>query len=228
MRVLAVVAHPDDEVIGVGGTLARHAARGDEVEVLILGDGKSSRRGEYRPLERETLEASHGETEAACRALGVSRVRRLELPDNRFDSLPLLDVVKQVDAVVSELGPEVVYTHHAGDLNVDHEVTHRAVMTCTRPLPGCGVRWVHAFETLSSTEWNYLPGAAFQADYFVDIGDTLEAKLKAMAAYASELREPPHPRSLEVIEQNARVWGARSGFRAAEAFRVVRGLWGGW
>lgn len=225
MRVLAVVAHPDDEVIGVGGTLARHAEQGDEVWVVILGDGKTSRRPEYAVLSEAARDGSHGETEEAVRRLGVHHVARHDLPDNRFDSLPLLDVIKRVEEHVQALAPEIVYTHHGGDVNVDHCVTHRAVVTATRPLPGCPVRWVLAFETLSSTEWSYREPWTFAPDYFVNIAGQLERKLSALAAYGSELRDPPHPRSLEVIEQNARVWGAKCGFPAAEPFQVIRGLW---
>lgn len=225
MKVLAVVAHPDDEVIGVGGTLARHAERGDEVTVVVLAEGKSSRKPRYEALPEDVRRAARAETEEACRLLGVAHLHPHELPDNRLDSLDLLDLVKLVDGHLAEVAPEVVYTHHGGDLSIDHELVHRAVMTATRPLPGCPVRWVFAFETASATEWNFRQAAAFQANYFVDIEAQLERKLAAMAAYRSELREPPHPRSLAAIERNARAWGSRCGLGAAEAFRVVRGLW---
>lgn len=225
MKVLAVVAHPDDEVIGVGGTLARHAARGDEVTVVILAEGKSSRKPRYEPLAEDVRRAAHAETEEAGRVLGLAALRRHDLPDNRLDSIDLLDLVKLVAGHVGEVAPEVVYTHHGGDLSIDHQRVHRAVMTATRPLPGCPVKWVFAFETASSTEWSFREGDAFQANYFVDIGAHLERKMAAMAAYRSELHEPPHPRSLAAIERNARTWGSRCGLAAAEAFRVVRGLW---
>lgn len=223
MNILVVAAHPDDEIIGVGGTIARHIKNGDNVYVLILGDGKSSRKPYYEELDKETLSKSHDETEKASEVLGIKEVYRHDLPDNRFDSIPLLDIVKIIESYVEKIQPEIVYTHFGGDINIDHYVTFNAVMTATRPLPGTSVKWVFAFETLSSTEWNY--STKFRPNYFVDITDFLDIKLEAMNQYQSELRKFPHPRSLEAIKHNALAWGARAGFEAAEPFMLVRGIW---
>ena len=224
MNVLVIAAHPDDEIIGVGGTLAKHVQAGDEVTAVILGDGKTARKPTYEEADAGLMEMSHSETDRAANVLGFKAVHRHDLPDNRFDSMALLDVVKVVESYIDKVQPEVVYTHFGGDINIDHGVTFRAVMTATRLLPGCKVRWVFAYETLSSTEWNYEEGTAFRPNYFVDITDQLELKIESMAHYQSELREFPHPRSLEAIRHNAKVWGARSGFQAAEAFMIVRGI----
>jgi LmbE family N-acetylglucosaminyl deacetylase len=222
MKVLVVVAHPDDEVIGVGGTLAKHARQGDHVEVLILGDGKTSRQATYSAPSQEVIEDSRCETVESAHVLGLRHVHREELPDNRFDTLPLLDVVKLIERYLVTMQPSIVYTHFSGDLNIDHQVTARAVITATRLLPNCGIEVVLAFETLSATEWNFEPRMAFTPNYFVDIGAVLSVKMSAMAKYMSELRVFPHPRSLEAIRLNALLWGAKSGLEAAEAFFHVR------
>ncbi|MBA3531885.1 MAG: PIG-L family deacetylase [Ardenticatenales bacterium] len=225
MKVLLVAAHPDDEVIGAGGTLSKHVQQGDSVSIVILAEGLTSRKAKYVKPDEEALRLSHNETHRACEVLGVHDVHREDLPNLRLDSLMFLDIVKKVQFHIDKMQPEIVYTHFGGDINVDHGITFRSVMTATRPLPNCPVKWVFAYETLSSTEWNYEQRSAFNANYFIDISSQLDIKLRAMAQYKSELREFPHPRSLQAMEHNARIWGVRSGFLAAEAFVVVRGLW---
>ncbi|HEV8559217.1 MAG TPA: PIG-L deacetylase family protein [Actinophytocola sp.] len=220
--VLAVVAHPDDEVIGPGGTLAAHAIAGDDVHVLILADGKTSRPGP--PDSVAVQEMSLTETEEACATLGVSGWRRLDLLDNQLDTYPLLDLAKQVCAVVDELAPEVVYTHQGGDLNVDHELTQRATMIACRPHVS-PVQWVFGFPTLSATDAGFAARPPFVPSVFVDVGTTLERKLAAMRCYGSELCEYPHPRSLRAMRAQAELYGAHAGMASAEGFSVLRGTW---
>jgi LmbE family N-acetylglucosaminyl deacetylase len=218
-RVLVVAAHPDDEVLGVGGTMARHASEGDVVTVLILGEGAVARDAATRD-EVATLES---QARRANAILGVTDVRFAKLPDNRFDRLDLLDIVKAVEAVVSETRPALVYTHHAGDLNVDHRLTAHAVITATRPVPGSPVREVAAFEVASSTEWAFGQIAGmFTPNAFRDISTTLERKLEALGCYAAEMAPAPHPRSPEVVRAMAVRWGSVAGRMAAEAFEIVR------
>jgi LmbE family N-acetylglucosaminyl deacetylase len=218
--VLVVAAHPDDEVLGCGGAMARHRQAGDRVAVLILADGITSRGG-------GDAEARIGERRQAAQdanaILGVTDVTLLSYPDNRMDAVALLDVAQEIERVMARCRPTVVYTHHAGDVNVDHTRTHEAVLAACRPQPGQTVRRLLFFETPSSTEWRP-PGSAaiFAPNWFVDIGGTLEAKLKAVAAYHAELREFPHPRSLAAIEHLARWRGASAGLAAAEAFALGR------
>jgi len=221
--VLVIAAHPDDEVLGAGGTMAKLAAAGHRVEVLILGEGATSRCARREQADAAATDALAAAAQRAADCLQVAKVSCLGLPDNRFDSLPLLDVVKPIEAHVAALNPELVFTHHGGDLNIDHAVTHRAVLTATRPVPGSGVRAVYAFEVLSSTEWAFqqLP-PAFAPNVFVDIAASLDAKLAAMAEYESESRAFPHPRSPEAITALARLRGSAIGVDAAEAFGLVR------
>lgn len=223
MNVLCVVSHPDDEVLAVGGTLARHAAGGDDVAVLILSDGVASRHETITPEVEAKIERRRDRARQAADRLGVESVEFHTFPDNAFDTVPLLDIIQRIETTVVEVEPEVVYTHHYGDLNVDHELTCRATMTATRPLADSGVNRVLAGETLSATEWSApSPDKAFQPTTFVDIADHLEAKLGTLKVYEGELREPPHPRTVDTVRNNARVWGAKAGFDAAEPFEVLR------
>jgi LmbE family N-acetylglucosaminyl deacetylase len=143
------------------------------------------------------------------------------MADNRLDSVDLLDIVKLVEDHVSACRPDIVYTHHGGDLNIDHRRVHEAVLTACRPLPGMGSRAVYAFETPSSTEWADETLPVFRPTRFVDISDTLDTKLAALDAYESEMRAFPHPRSIESVTALARWRGACAGVAAAEAFVVV-------
>ncbi len=222
MTILVVAAHPDDEVLGLGGTLARLAAAGERIEVLILAEGATSRDGDPAAARRE-VEALRECARAAAAELGTAPPRFAGLPDNRLDSLALLDVVKCVEAVVAQCRPTAVYTHCAHDLNVDHRIAHQAVLTACRPLPDSGVTVLYAFETPSSTEWSPPASApAFAPVRFVDIAATLARKLAALRCYAGEMRPFPHARSLESVEALARWRGASAGFAAAEAFEILR------
>ena len=225
-NVLVVAAHPDDEVLGCGATISRHTKAGDSVHVIILAEGATSR-DEQRDRSRRNGELSDL-AQAAQIARGILGAKTLHLhdfPDNRMDSVDLLDIVKVVESYVSRYQPEIVYTHHAGDVNVDHRRTHDAVVTACRPIPGQVVGTLLCFEVASSTEWQP-PGSApvFAPNWFVDATRTLPDKIKALAAYRSEMRDWPHPRSLEGVEMLARWRGATVGFEAAEAFVVARNL----
>lgn len=211
MRVLAVGAHPDDCELGAGATLAKHAAGGDEVSILALSAGAVSRGtpdvdGQADALRRQAIESAD--------ILGAS-VAVLNNPDQRFDSVDMLDLVRAIEAVIRQLEPERVYTHHGGDRNLDHRLTHDAVLTACRPVPGSSVRSVYAFEVASS--WG-----RFWPNLFVDVsGLALERKAKALACYKDEMRAAPHPRSIEVLLALATWRGATVGVAAAEAFEVV-------
>ncbi len=219
-RVMAVVAHADDEVLGCGGTLRRHVLAGDEVWTVILADGESSRDG----VSSDTAIARR-ETAArdAAAVLGVQNVSLHRFPDNRLDTCALLDIVKVVEEHIARVAPDTVYTHHSGDVNIDHKRVHDAVVTACRPQAGHPVQTLLLFETASSTEWQ-VPGAApaFQPNWFVDISDQLATKLRALESYSEEMRAWPHPRSMEGVEHLARWRGATVGYEAAEAFVLGR------
>ncbi len=223
--VLVVAAHPDDEILGCGGTAARLVHEGREVYFAILGEGITSRHENREAADPERSSLLHRHARAAAAAVGVKDVFLYKLPDNRLDTVPLLQVVKIVEDVIEKLKPEIIYTHHPGDLNVDHGVIHRAVLTATRPMAGQPVREIYAFEVPSSTEWAF--GSlqpAFRPNVFVDVSATLDTKIAAMACYETETREFPHPRSTETLRAAAMRWGSVAGCNAAEAFELVRSI----
>ena len=219
--ILVIAAHPDDEALGCGGTIARHAEEGAKVQVLFVADGVSSR-GEEKGIS-ERYDAAR----EACRILGVCEPFFLNLPDNRLDSIPLLEVVQKIEEHLASCDPQIIYTHHPGDLNIDHAIVYRAVMTACRPQPGCSVKEIYSFEVPSSTGW--LPhgsNGSFQPNCFIDVSATLEKKLAALRAYEMEMRAFPHSRSYENVDYLARYRGAEVGVEAAEAFMVERILRG--
>jgi LmbE family N-acetylglucosaminyl deacetylase len=225
MNVLIIAAHPDDEVLGCGGTAARLAAEGHEIIVLILGEGATSRRPSKESANRSEVSALAKMSQRAAAILGLAEVVQAGLPDNRFDSLDLLDVVKCVETQIDHFKPQRVYTHHPGDLNVDHEITARAALTATRTLPGQTVRELYCFEIPSSTEWSFQRrNPIFVANAFVAIQATLERKVEALAAYESEMRSFPHPRSAEAVRAYATRWGSVAGVESAEAFELIRSV----
>ena len=221
--ILIVVAHPDDEVLGCFGTVARLIKEGYEAYTLILGEGKTSR-DESRIVEnkKDELEVLNQEIIEANKTIGIKKVFIETFPDNRFDSVDLLDIIKAISKVKEEIKPDIIFTHYEHDLNVDHQITYKAVITATRPMVDEYVKEIYSFEILSSTEWNY--PLSFSPDTYFDIGDTIELKLDAMKKYDSELCNYPHPRSLEGIELNAKYQGMRVGKEYVEAFKVIRSI----
>jgi len=208
-KILVVAAHPDDEVLGCGGTIARHAHEGDEVHVLIVGEGVTSRGSTGGPGSQEQqLSAIRQAAIKAASVLGARPPRFLGLPDNRLDGVPLLNVIKEIESVVAEIRPELIYTHHGSDLNVDHRIVHQAVTTACRPIP-------------QQARGSF---PSFDPNWHVDISSTLGKKMEALRAYGTELRPWPHSRSLEACEHQARWRGASVGLDAAEAFELGRML----
>ncbi len=223
-RTLIIAAHPDDEVLGCGGAILKLTRAGAEVHLAFLADGIGARNPD--PAQRRAeLARRRAAAEAAARILGVASLSFDDLPDNRLDSIPLLDITQKVEALIDQHRPTTLFTHHAGDLNIDHRRTHQAVITACRPQRGHPVRTLLCFEQPSSTEWQP-PGSglAFTPHWFVDISATLAGKLAALEAYAAELRDWPHPRSRQGIEHLARWRGASVGCDAAEAFMLARHL----
>jgi N-acetylglucosamine malate deacetylase 1 len=219
VKVLTVAAHPDDETLGAGGTMAKLAAMGHEVWVCILTDGVTAR---HRHTELQK--------ECAIRAadvLGVANIVFCELPDQRLDSLPLLEVITPIEKCIGELHPEVVFTHFSQDANQDHRTVFEATLVAARPVEGASVRRLLCYETASSTEWAPpFPGSVFSPNVFVEITGTLPRKLEALRSYegthSGEMRPYPHPRSYEAIEAYAKRHGAAAGVHAAEPFMLVR------
>ena len=224
MKILVIAAHPDDEVLGCGGTIAR-LAKENQVYIAILGEGVTSRYAQREQADPSIVQALRARSRQVAELLGAQDLSMYNLPDNRFDTVPLLDIVKIIEELVARLAPQVIYTHHGGDLNIDHVCVHRATLTATRPMTRDAVKTIYAYEVASSTEWAFQKlSPMFQPNVFVDISDTLELKLRAMRLYESEARPFPHPRSPLALQAVAQRWGSVAGLEAAEAFELVRDI----
>tara|TARA_A100001011_G_scaffold400317_1_gene514070 strand:+ start:789 stop:1484 length:696 start_codon:yes stop_codon:yes gene_type:complete len=222
-RILVVAAHPDDEVLGCGGTISKLSKSGSDVYIAILGEGITSRYDKRKDADLKLIEDLHEKSRRASKILGAKDLFMFSLPDNRFDTVPFLDIVKIIEKLIEELKPSVIYTHYGGDLNIDHKITSRAVITSTRPIKDRPVKDIYAFEVPSSTEWafgQYQGG--FNPTAFMDVSKTLNMKLKAMQVYDSEMDSFPHPRSSKGLNALAQYRGSSVGLEAAEGFEVVR------
>lgn len=217
MDVLVVAAHPDDELLGVGGTVIKHVDAGDSVHVVIMSEGSSSRYGDHMKSELRCA------ARRASEVMGSASLTFGDLPDQRLDTLPIIEVTQQIQRLVQEIRPSVVYTHGATDANRDHTVVSEATWTAVRPYSAPWVKRVVFFETPSSTEWGMpLTGKALVPNFFSDISQQLTRKLQAMAEYESETRPYPHPRSLRALEERARHYGSLCGLEAAEPLVLAR------
>jgi LmbE family N-acetylglucosaminyl deacetylase len=225
-RVMIVVAHPDDEILGLGASMNKMIEEFSvRTRVIILGEGLTSRseeRDTYR-WEKE-LEIHRNNIIIAQKAIGYHEVSIYAFPDNRFDTVALLNIIKVIEKEKKDFQPDVVFTHHGGDLNIDHQRTFEAVITACRPMPDEIVKTIITFETPSGTEWrassdprNFIP------NMFVSISTAnLVAKIKGMQSYEFEKRSYPHPRSPEALKIQAQRWGVTIGKEYAEAFCVIR------
>jgi len=222
--ILVIAAHPDDEILGCGGAMARHSAEGDKVYTLIMGEGIAARDGISLEDRNEAQEKLLRSAIQANKTVGASLLEFQKLADNRMDQLCLLDIVKLIEAQIELYKPTVIYTHYPQDLNIDHRLTSQAVITACRPLPGFCVKEILFFEVISSTEWQLAGVDPFAPNYFVDISNFLELKLEALKAYESEMRSWPHARSLENVAHLAHFRGASLGLNAAESFMLGRGV----
>jgi LmbE family N-acetylglucosaminyl deacetylase len=224
--VLVVAAHPDDEALGCAGTMARLAKSGMPVHVAFLADGVGSRGTEEVLADAASgLAPRRAAAERACRLLGAGVVHFGDFADNQLDAVPLLDIIQVIEALIARLQPGIVFTHHAGDLNIDHRRVHDAVLAACRPQAAHPVTTILAFEVPSSTEWQGAGSApAFIPNYFVDISAETSVKQAALEAYAVEMRPWPHPRSYQAVAHLAGWRGATAGVEAAEAFIMVRGI----
>lgn len=216
-RVVVIAAHPDDELLGAGGTLARHVRDGDEVHAIVVADGAGSR------YPAELVSSLEKQARRAGEVIGFTSLQFLQLPDQRLDTIPLIELTQRLEGVLDEIGPDTVYTHFPEDVNTDHGLVARGAWTACRPYARPRVRKFAVFETPSSTEWAWsMPGTDFLPSLFVDVTDTLEAKIAAMECYETELRDYPHPRSSRALRERAAYWGSHIGRQAAEPFIVLR------
>ena len=235
MKILVIAAHPDDEVLGMGGTIVKHINSGNEVKILIMSTGISARRSvNYKSNSTYETDSNLNkkmtkqiqklkvDAKNAAKILGTKNLELLDFPDNEMDTVSNLKITKTIEHIINDFKPKIVYTHSRIDINVDHRIIHDAVLTATRPKFSNSISEVISFEVPSSSEWNF-PNV-FSPNIFVDISKELKTKLKAMKAYKNEIEKFPHPRSVEALEAYAKKWGSVSGFMAAEAFSLLRKL----
>jgi len=218
-NILIVVAHSDDETIGMGATIARHTAQGDNVHLLIMSDGIGSRGLEQQQIEVEIRELS---LKKAVKVLGINKVYNHNFPDNKMDSVPLLSITQAIESVLNGFPAEMIYTHSSHDLNIDHVITHQAVMTACRPQPNSTIKSILTFEVRSSTEWQASSNNQFTANYFIDVSCYFNKKIAALTCYQQEIRPFPHSRSIKAIEAQAISRGCSIGVEYAEAFYLER------
>ena len=218
-RVMVIAAHPDDEVLGCGGVIAKHVNKGDQVHVVFMTNGVSSRDSSFKEIQERERSAKN-----AANILSVSSIQQFDFPDNKMDTAALLDVVQLIEEAIDKLQPEIIYTHHIGDLNIDHQVTHKAVMTACRPQPNFCVKKIYSFEVVSSTEWQTPGVLPFLPNVFIDITDFIHIKKQVLSAYSKEMRQPSHSRSVDNILRLSALRGNSVGMDYAEAFMLLREL----
>ena len=221
-KVLVVAAHPDDELLGVGSTIRRLVNEGKEAHAVIMAEGLTSRADKRSEADLSDLKELQEDARKAAKIIGYKTIDFCGLPDNRMDSMELLDVIKIVSKYVELYRPDTIFTHHHGDLNIDHRITCEAVLTACRPVGDYVVKRIYAFETPSSTEWDFNYSKPFTPNVFFDVKDTIEAKINGMACYRSESTEFPHPRSAEALRSLAKYRGTTAGVDMAEGFCLLR------
>lgn len=217
-KVAVIMAHPDDEVLGCGASIARLAGEGASVHILIMATGLTSR-GE---ADAKALDALKAEAKAAANMLGAASVEFADFPDNAMDTRALLDIVKTVEIFISKTDPDMIFTHHSGDINIDHDITQRAVLTAARMLPDTKPIEILACEVLSSTEFGPADKRLKPHCYIRVSDDNLQVALDALGFYKGEIRHWPHPRSKEALMHQLRLRGAECGWGAAEVFEILR------
>ena len=219
-NILVVASHPDDEVLGCGGTLYNLKKKGAKISVLFLSDGESSRK---HPKLKQLILDRKKQALKAGKILGIKNITFGDFPDNSMDTIPMLKVIKFIEKKIKEVKPDVIFTHFESDLNIDHQITSKAVITACRPIKNQTVKSVIFFEVLSSSEWNIsIKNKSFKPNYFVDISKSLKFKLKALKLYKREMRKWPHPRSIQGVKLLSKTRGSSVGLSNAEAFILGR------
>lgn len=223
-KVLVIAAHPDDEVLGMGGTIAKLSNEGKEVHLLIVTDGSSSQYRDATNLE-EIIDSKKKETQKAAELIGIKMITYGELPDMKLDVTPHITLNKIIEQAIDRIKPDTVFTHFWGDVNKDHQAVYESTLVAVRPLDGQVVKELYCYSVPSSTEWNPCkPDTMFMPNTYVEIEEYKEKKYEAMLAYSTELREYPHPRSVEHLKQLDIAIGLQVGMKASESFICLRKL----
>lgn len=220
-NILVIAAHPDDEILGCGGTIARLSKQGSIVNILILAEGITSRdKVRDRSKRQNQIESLRKQGKLASKDVGAKSITFLDYPDNRMDTVPLLNIVKDIEKNILKFKPDTIFTHFDNDMNIDHTITNKATLTAARPKPGSKVKKIYAYEIMSSTYYN--PTANFIPNFHVNIDKFIKIKLQALKRYKGEMEKFPHPRSLEAISALSKFRGSNIGFNNAESFKLLR------
>jgi LmbE family N-acetylglucosaminyl deacetylase len=235
MNILVIAAHPDDEILGMGGTIKKFTKKGHKVKIVIMATGIEARRStnfenqdkyEISDKEKSVIKNQiikiRSHSRKAVKLLGVNDIEFLDFPDNEMDKISNLQITKVIESLINKFKPSKIFTHSPHDINIDHRLIYQAVITATRPNSKQIVDEVYSFEIPSSTEW-FFP-TSFQPNVFVDISKELKIKLKSMKEYKTEIKKFPHPRSIKALEHISKKWGSVAGYGAAEVFYLVRQL----
>lgn len=231
MNILIVCAHPDDETIGMGGTLKKLSKK-NNISILFIAEGITARRKsgyvtipqydvsheEMQKMKKE-IQIRKIHAKKALSILGIKKMRFLDMPNQELDQIPLLKITKEIESELARTKANVIFTHHFNDLNLDHRIVYEATITAARPIPDSTITSIISFEISASTDWK--KPYQFNPNFYVDISKDLKYKIKALEAYNYEIRKPPHPRSKLITEAIARRWGSLSGYNAAEAFEII-------
>ena len=230
-KILIVSAHPDDEIIGMGGVIKK-LSKNHEIQILFLADGITARKSighvnstkyeiskDMDEKMKKEVEIRKKHAKNALKILGVSNMKFLDLPDNELDTVPFLKIVKAVEKEIQSSKCKIIFTHHHNDLNIDHRIAYEASITANRPIFNSSVKTLISFEAISSTDWR--KPYKFNPNLFVDISKELTTKMKSMKEYKNEIQQFPHPRSIKALEANAIRWGSLSGYKAAESFEII-------
>ena len=220
-NILVVAAHPDDEILGCGATIAKFAKQGSKVNILIVSEGITSR-DKFRDIKKRhnQILKLRKSAKISAKKIGAKSINFLSFPDNRLDNVPLLEIIKNIESFIFKFKPDTIFTHSSHDLNIDHLITNKATLTACRPIPNSSIKKILTFEILSSTEYN--PNSKFKPNYFVDIDKFLKKKINSLKEYKSEMRGWPHPRSIKSVKNLAEYRGSNIGIKYAEAFELLR------
>lgn len=223
-KVLIIAAHPDDEVLGLGGTIAKHTKNGDEVHLLIITDGSTSQYKKSKELSK-IIDNKKKETEDCAKILGISTIIYGNLPDMKLDITPHIEINEVIENAINIIKPDIVYTHFWGDVNQDHIQVFNSTLVAVRPMVNQSVKEIYCYNVPSSTEWgSYNQFVAFSPNTFVDISKYFDIKQKAIECYKTELRNYPHPRSIECIKNYDKDCGLKVGVKMAESFVMIRNI----
>ena len=216
-KILVICAHPDDETLGLGGTIVKHSKNGAKIFVLVFTEGESG--ADNVPNSRIVKREIEGQK--ACSILGVQKTKFLNYSDQKLDDYPVLVLAKEIESIIKQWKPQIVYTHYWGDMNQDHKKLFEATLIAVRPTPWSKIDKLICYETPSSTEWG---NSTFKPNLFFNIEKELRKKLSALKQYKDEVSKYPHPRSIEAITNRSKYWGSIVGIKYAEAFFSFREL----